>query len=209
MELPRVPVSRAANPSQQRSASSPEPSRTSSEYDSSGESRRSEPGPAECSQFKDDTLPLQEIREIVKRVQARHEKLEKDRKKESARKSQQKKKKAQDAKDKLDKLSEQRKSTSAIICALEAEVEEVGKSAYAATLGLLLGKYFSMEIALAKETLENVLVANPDVSAKPSVALGLDKLEADIVGDANLARSPDLKNLHMRRAAMIRSVLNS
>lgn len=207
MEPPRVPVPRTANPSEQRSASSPERNDAGSGHESSDASRRSEPGSAKRSRLKDDTIPLQDIKDMVNRIHQRYEKVKKDKKKESARKTQQKKQKAKDAKEVKEKLDDLREGASAILAACETEVAEVRRSKFTARLDAMLGSYLKREMALLEEILGKILVPKPDEAAVASASLQLIKLQTDIGGDATLEKWPVLKLLHTHRLGYIKTAM--
>ncbi|PHH91209.1 hypothetical protein CDD83_1315 [Cordyceps sp. RAO-2017] len=198
----RTPVSRAENRSNERSASTSPPHRTSSEGRGLGRPSCSEPGSPELDALKDYVIPLQDIKAMVRRIQEKDEK----RRRENARRAEnRKKKKRERASEREEKLQLLRDNVSNIRSAVEAEENEIRGLKLLEALKTRMRRFARREGDLCAQILDELLVQQPEASARSDITVKLDRLQQDMANARVFLET--LRNLHQERIQMLRNVV--
>ncbi|PFH63401.1 hypothetical protein XA68_12365 [Ophiocordyceps unilateralis] len=188
----RVPVYSEAGSSRDFSASNP-----SLDDDSGSDTDQaayySEPCSPERGQLRDDTIPLQEIKDLVRRVKAAHKKKQK----EKSRKKENKKKKHREIMERIQGWKEDAEHCLCLVEIEDAEIKNLSGDKIWASLKQHAASYLARERDLLIEIRDRVLIRNPDAAAKASVQVRLRKLREEIQAD-KVFTGP-LRTLHMER----------
>ncbi|PHH78558.1 hypothetical protein CDD80_6669 [Ophiocordyceps camponoti-rufipedis] len=188
----RVPVYSEAGPWRELSASNPSLDDSRSATDAE-EAYFSEPCSPALDQLRENTIPLQEIRALVRRVQAAHEKKIK----EKSRKKENKKKKRKEVMERLQSRKEDAKELLSVVEIEEDEISKLSSGKVWALLKQQVGGYVARERELLMEIRDRVLIRNQDVAMKASAQDKLRKLREEIAADEVF--SAPLRKMHLER----------
>ncbi|RDA93257.1 hypothetical protein CP533_6511 [Ophiocordyceps camponoti-saundersi (nom. inval.)] len=190
----RVPVYRDAGPSRHFSAS--DPSLRNNETGEDHLAYFSEPCSPERGQLRENTITLQEIKEIIQRVQARHEK----RKREKSRKNENKKKKQKEAMERLQCWKEDANNLLSVVELEEDEMKKMPATQYWTSLRERVSSYVTRERELIIQIRDRVLIRNQDTATKSSVQDRLRQLRDDIATDMDFNEA--LRSMHVNRVEL-------
>ncbi|RDA88381.1 hypothetical protein CP532_5541 [Ophiocordyceps camponoti-leonardi (nom. inval.)] len=190
----RVPVYRQTGPSREFSAS--DPLLGDGEIGGDHQVYFSEPCSPERGLLREDVIPLQEIKDIVKRVQAAHEK----RKKERSRKNENKKKKQKEAMEKLQSWKEDANNLLNIVELEEEEMKKMPATQHWMSLKQRVMSYVTRERELIVQVRDRVLIRNQDTVTKSSIQARLRQLRDDIATDKEFNAA--LQSMHVKRVEL-------
>ncbi|KAF4595441.1 hypothetical protein GQ602_001054 [Ophiocordyceps camponoti-floridani] len=187
----RIPVYSEAGPWREFSASNPSLDDSRSATDE--EAYFSEPCSPALDQLRENTIPLREIKALVRRVQAAHEK----KMKEKSRKKENKKKKRKEVMERLQSRKEDAKELLSVVEIEEDEINKLSSGKVWALLKQQVGGYVTRERELLMEIRDRVLIRNQDGAMRASVQDRLTKLREEIAADEVF--SAPLRKMHLER----------
>ncbi|RCI07958.1 hypothetical protein L249_7855 [Ophiocordyceps polyrhachis-furcata BCC 54312] len=190
----RVPVYRQAGPC--RALSESDPSLYDGEIEGDQLAYFSEPCSPERGLLRDDAIPLEEIKDIIRRVQAKHDK----RKKEKSRKNENKKKKQKETMERIQSWKEDANNLLSVVELEEEEMKKMPTTQYWSSLKQRVMSYMIRERELIVQVRDRVLIRNQDAATKSSIQASLMQLRDDIATDEDFNAA--LRSMHVNRVEL-------